>query len=190
VNAAESATFSVGGQVVGTARVVAGTARLTTQLLGTTSPGAKAATAVFNQEAPNYDVPSQVRSLNVLREDARPALTGAAVVGTGCSSCTSATVRLEATVRDISAVAPATDLDPDDIGTATVSFVNRATGAIIQTVTVVSDPRDRRTGKAVYNRPINIGKSSSQTFTIGMIVGNQYLRNSAGDDAKVTVVKR
>jgi hypothetical protein len=68
--------------------------------------------------------------------------------------------------------------------------VNRATGAIIQTVTVVSDPRDRRTGKAVYNRPVNIGKSSSQTFTIGMIVGNQYLRNSAGDDAKVTVVKR
>ena len=108
----------------------------------------------------------------------------------GCKSCASAIVRLEATVRDISARQPATDADAGDIGTATVAFVNRATGAVIQMVPVTPSPNDRRIGKAVYDWPVNLGKSSSQTFTIGMVVGNQYLRNSTLDDAKVTVVKR
>ena len=189
-NAAESVTFKVNTQVLGTAPVVAGKARLSPPLLGAIGAGVKNVTAVFNQVQKNYEIYNPYRSMSALREDARVEYTGATTVNTGCSSCSSAIVRLQATVRDISLVSPAIDADPGDVGTATVAFVNRATGAVIQTVPVTPDPNDRRTGKAVYNWPVNIGRSSSQTFTIGMVVGNQYIRNSSYDDARVIVVKR
>ena len=185
--AAESVTFKVNTQILGTARVVDGKARLTPALLGAIGAGVKSVTAVFNQAQGNYEIYTPYRSMSALREDARVTYTGATTVNTGCSSCASAVVRLEATVRDISLVSPATDADPGDVGTATVAFVNRATGAVIQTVAVTPSPNDRRVGRAFYDWPVNLGKSSSQTFTIGMVVGNQYLRNSTLDDAKVTV---
>jgi Bacterial Ig-like domain (group 3) len=186
-NAAESVTFKVNTHVLGTAPVIGGRARLTPALLGAIGAGVKSVTAVFNQAEKNYEIYNPYRSMSALREDARVTYTGATTVNTGCSSCASAIVRLEATVRDISLVSAATDADPGDVGTATVAFVNRATGAVIQTVVVTPSPNDQRIGKAVYDWPVNLGKSSSQTFTIGMVVGNQYLRNSTLDDAKVTV---
>jgi hypothetical protein len=188
--AAETVTFKVNTSILGTAPVVGGKARLTPALLGAIGAGVKNVTAVFNQAEDNYEIYNPYRSMSALREDARVAYTGATTVNTGCGTCASAIVRLEATVRDISLVSPATDADAGDIGTATVAFVNRATGAVIQTVPVTAFPSDRRIGKAVYNWPVNLGKSSSQTFTIGMVVGNQYVRNSTLDDVKVTVVRR
>ena len=71
-----------------------------------------------------------------------------------------------------------------------MSFVNRATGAVIQTVPVIADREDHRTGKATADWTVNIGGNSSQMFTIGVVVGNYYIRNSTTDDQKITVVKR
>jgi hypothetical protein len=188
-NAAQSVTFRIGTQVLGTEPLVAGKAHATFPLLGSIGAGVKAIVATFNQAQENYQIDDVARSVQVLREDARVGFSGPTTQKTQCSSCGTAIVKLEATVRDISSVAPATDADPGNVGTATVAFINRATGAIIQTVPVVADRANPQVGKATYDWPVNIGSSRSQTFTIGMVVGNQYLRNSTQDDAKVTVTK-
>ncbi len=187
-NAARSVTFKVGGQVVATAPVVAGTATVTPQLL-VTGIGAKYVTAEF-QSSGGYDVPSAVRPLTVLREDARVPASAPRTVNTGCSGCKSATVHLQSTVNDISQVDPVSDPDPGDIGMANVTFVNRASGATIATVPVIADAADHRTGTASYDWTVSLGNASSQTFTIGVVVGNQYVRNSSADDMKITVVRR
>ena len=188
--AAKSVTFTIGNQVLGTVPLVAGKAHMEPQLLGLVPSGVRIVFARFNDEDPNYEIYDAYRSIGVQREDARVSFSAPTTVNTGCSNCSAATVRLEATVSDISLVSPATDGDAGDVGMANVAFVNRATGTIIQTVPVTPDPKDHRVGKAVYDWPVNIGKNSSQTFTIGMSVGNQYIRNSTLDDAKITVVRR
>jgi hypothetical protein len=183
-------TFKIGNQTLGTAPVVAGKAHLEPQLLGVVPSGVRIVFARFNQDDPNYEIYDPYRSMSAMREDARVAFTGPTTVNTGCSTCSATTVKLEATVSDISVVTPASDADPGDVSMANVAFVDRATGTVIQIVPVTADPKDPRVGKVVYQWPVNIGRNSSQTFTIGMSVGNQYIRNSTADDAKVTVVKR
>ena len=188
-NAAQSVTFKIGTQVLGTEPLVAGKAHAMLPLLGSIGAGVKIVVATFNQAHENYEIDDVARSIQVLREDARVAFSGPTTVKTQCSSCSTAIVKLEATVRDISAVAPTTDSDPGNVGTATVAFINRATGAVIQTVPVVADPENPQVGRATYEWPVNIGASRSQVFTIGMAVGNHYVRNSTLDDAKVMVTK-
>jgi len=189
-NAAETVTFKIGTQVLGTYPVVGGRSQAVLPLVGTTGIGARIVIAAFNQARPSYEIYNPARSISVLREDARVSFTAPTTVNTQCGSCSTAVVRLEATVRDISLAGPGTDQDPGDVGTSTVSFVNRATGAVIQTVAVAADPKDSRVGKAVYDWRVDIGKTASRTFTIGMAVGNQYVRNSAVDDVKVKVVRK
>jgi hypothetical protein len=187
--AAYSVTFKMGTQVLATAPVVAGVATANPQLLGSIGLGARIITAEFHA-APNYQVPSPTKPMMVLREDAQVPATPPRTVNTGCSTCRTTTVHLEATVNDISYASPATDPDGGDIGLATASFVNRATGVTIATVPVIADPTDHRTGKASYDWPVNLGTSSSQTFTIGVIVGAEYIRNNTADNMNITVVRR
>jgi hypothetical protein len=72
-----------------------------------------------------------------------------------------------------------------------VTFVNRADGSTIAANLPVSlvNPTDLTTGTTSYNWSVNIGTNNSQSFTIGIIVGNDYARNSSADDAVVTVSK-
>ena len=188
--AANSVTFKIGAQVLGTVPVIAGTATLDAQLLGAVGIGVRIISANFNQTTPNYEIYPATRSIGALREDARVDPVPPRTVYTGCSTCSTATLHLEATVYDITYVTPATDPDAGDIGTSNVSFVNRATGAVIQTVPVIADPKDHRTGKATADWTVDIGRNSSQMFTIGVVIGNYYIRNSTTDDQKITVVKR
>src|SRR5439155_20676697 len=68
---------------------------------------------------------------------------------------------------------------------------NRDTGAIIAANIPVSllNAADSKTGIASYDWTVNLGSADSQCFTVGIIVNNYYTRNSAADDAVITVAK-
>jgi hypothetical protein len=126
-------------------------------------------------------------------EDARATFTGNPLVATSSSSSNWATVTLSATIRDISAVTtdPATDSTAGDIRNAKVTFVNRADNSVIASnlpVGLVSSS-DAKTGTATCQWNVNLGTSSSQTFTVGIVVSGFYTRNSPTDDTAITVTR-
>jgi hypothetical protein len=89
----------------------------------------------------------------------------------------------------MTAIDPLLDPDAGDIGTATVSFVNRTTLATLATVTVTPNI-DRKTGTATYNFPASaLGTATSQTLTLGFVVGGNYTRNSTADNVTITIKK-
>src|SRR5262249_16229773 len=110
--------------------------------------------------------------------------TGLLYVATASATTSTATVTLSATIKDTSGGA-------GNITNATVIFVNRADGSTIAANLPVSliSSTDPTTGTARYNWSVNIGTASSQSYTIGIIVGHDYARNSSADDAVVTVSK-
>jgi len=144
-------------------------------------------TAVFNQTVANYTVPSPVKPITIAVEDATVAYANSTDVII-CGSCAN-TLTLTATVKDINVTNPLGDPEPGDIGNANVSFVNRATGLTIGTVKVVPSATDARIGTATFTWPITIAAGSSQTYTIGMVVGSFY-RNNTTDNVTVKVTKQ
>jgi Big-like domain-containing protein len=185
IDAAQSVTFKSGTRELGTYNVVAGKAAVNLPLLNVTL-GSNLLTAVFNQSVPNYTVPSPGKPLSIASEDATVAYSGPNPE-TICSSCT--TLKLTATVSDISVTNPVGDPDSGDVGNATVSFVNRATGLTIATVKVVATTADPRIGTATFDWPITIAANSTQSYTIGMVVGGYYQRNNTADNVVVKVTK-
>ena len=186
VDAAQSVTFKSGTRVLGTYDVVGGRAVVNVPMLNVTL-GANMVTAVFNQTVANYTVPSPVKPITIAVEDATVAYASSTDVII-CGSCAN-TVTLTATVKDINVTNPLGDPEPGDIGNANVSFVNRATGLTIGTVKVVASATDARIGTATFSWPITIAPGSSQTFTIGMVVGSFY-RNSTTDNVTVKITKQ
>lgn len=206
---AQSVTFKVGTQVIGTAPMLpVGTAykgKLTAPLLEPTpwgssptgqmkpTPLGRTVTAVFNDVNPLYTVANATRTLMISKEDARATYTGQTFVSTACQTCTTTNVTLSATIKDISATLEANgDTDPGDIRNATVTFVNRDTGASISPLLNVTLPNanDPQTGTVTYNWQVNLGTADTQTFRVGILVDpNYYVRYSATDDALVTVAK-
>jgi hypothetical protein len=100
--------------------------------------------------------------------------TGDLFVATKDASTSYATVNLSATITVGSGV----------ITTATVQFYNVATAANIGSPLPVSSA-----GTVSTTWTADIGSNNSQTFTIGILVGGNYSRNSTDDDAMVTVSK-
>src|SRR5947207_3052851 len=153
----------------------------------------RTATAVFNYVSPFYMVLNASRSIMFSKEDARATYTGQTFAATACATCGTTTVRLSATIQDISATVDANgDTAPGDIRNATVTFVNRDTGLSISPLLSVAliDPNDMRIGTVSYNWPVNLSSADSQTFRIGILVDpNYYVRFSSSDDALVTVAK-
>jgi hypothetical protein len=204
-----SVTFKVGTQLIGTApMVLQGTAykgKLTAPLLEPTpfgtgptgqmkpTPLGRTATAVFNDVSPFYSVANATRSMMISKEDARAAYSGQTIALTACATCTTTTVTLSATIQDISATLYAIgDTDSGDIRHATVTFVDRDTGASISPLLSVAliNPNDNRTGTVRYNWTVNLGLAEAQTFRVGILVDpNYYVRFSSSDDALVTVAK-
>jgi len=129
----------------------------------------------------------------ISKEDARATYTGQSFVSTSCPTCTSTTVTLSATIKDISATLEANgDTDPGDIRHATVTFLNRDTGAAIppQLPPTLPNANDAQNGIGTYNWTANLGTADVQTFRVGIMVDpNYYVRNNSADDALVTVAK-
>ena len=204
-----SVTFKLGTQVIGTAPMAqVGTAykgKLTAPLLEPTpfgtaptgqmkpTPLGRIATAVFNDVSPFYTVANASRSMMISKEEARATYTGQTLASTPCASCTTTTVTLSATIRDISSTLDANgDTDPGDIRHATVTFLDRETGAAISPLLSVAllNANDTQTGTVSYNWSVNLGTADAQTFRVGILVDpNYYVRYNSSDDALVTVAK-
>jgi hypothetical protein len=135
----------------------------------------------------NYTITYVAGTLTVTPEDARVVYTGTtfAVAALGSSS---ATVTLSATVQDV----PATASDPayGNISTATVTFVNRATGAVLCSNVPVGlvNPGDITAGTATCNVTLPTGTTATD-YTIGILVGGNYARNSSLDNTVVEVTQ-
>lgn len=146
----------------------------------------KITAASFVGPNPNYSLsnPSS-KAVLINKEDAGATYDGPRTVSTSEKGSSMATIPLRATITDIA------DGSRGDIRLAQVSFVNRATNAVIATVNVsLTDPSDTTTGVAKYDWNVDIGTSSSKSYTVGLIVSNYYSRNSANDNATVTVSKQ
>ena len=188
--AARSVTFKLGTTVIGEAEIVAGKATLVTPVTPAMPLGSRIITAVFNQDAPNYTISNILKSMSLIKEDARVVQYGGTTTYTACPSCTTAKVLLRATVKDISATAEANgDTSPGDIRNATFTFINRSSYGGIATVPVtVSDLADPRTGEAVYEWAVDLGSAASKSFKIGYSVGGLYTYHTY-DYVTVTVAR-
>jgi hypothetical protein len=137
---------------------------------------------------------SDTKSLNIIvvPEDARVTYTGPQLVSTSCAECSETSVLLRASIQDITAVMDdiAYDPYPGDISNATINFINRENGDILcSTNTILIDPDEITTGTANCNWSVNIGNSNGIDFTVGMVVGGYYTRNSPEDDILIVVSK-
>jgi hypothetical protein len=132
-------------------------------------------------------------SIVVNKEDARTTYTGPMLVSTPCEDCSEATVPLRATIQDITAVTsdPAFDPDAGDITNASVTFVNRdnADAVLCATDVVLLDTSDPTTGTATCDWQPDIGNNDGLDFTVGIVVGSYYTRNSSEDNTVVVVSK-
>jgi hypothetical protein len=116
----------------------------------------------------------------VKAEDALTAYTGPAEVITTTGA---ATIRLETRVSELA------DGQLGDVRTATVAFINRTTGATIGTAILDTAKSTPAMAYYYFNYAVNIGASTSQTFTIGTFVNGYYTRNATADNG-TTIVKK
>ena len=159
------------------------------------APGGYNLTAEFTSSNPFYvGSAAGPATLTVTAEDARTVYTGSSFSSTSCATCNTAIVTLSATILDITAAPgdPAHDLTAGDIRKATVTFINRDTNTPINPTPLpvgLVSPAESKTGTVTYNWNVNIGPGDWQSFTIGIMVGNSYSRNDAGENVVVTVSK-
>ena len=142
---------------------------------------------------PGYLPATDSDAFDIKQEDARVYYTGALFSSTVCATCSTATVTLSATIKDITAESgdPAYDAYAGDIRKARVTFVNRDTNAVIASnvpVGLVSDG-DTKVGTATFNWNVNIGSADSADYTVGIVVTDYYSRNAGTDDTLLTVSK-
>jgi hypothetical protein len=196
--AAQTATFYIGTQAMGTANVVGGVATLSVPLLESVDkqliPGSRTVTAGFGGVSANFTVGIPTATLEITREDARAEYTGATFVWTSSATSSTATVTLSATIKDITALSTDSAYDPDggDITKATVKFVNRDAGnAVLCTASGVGlvNAGNKKIGTATCNWSANIGSADSLPYTIGILVEGYYTRNSSQDNEVVTISK-
>lgn len=127
-------------------------------------------------------------TIDVVAEDARATSTGPRTVATTGTTSARASVLLAATVRDVAVTPDASgDSTVGDIGTARVTFVDRATGTPIAGCTDLPvGAVDDGTGTAACRWPVTIS-GSTQTFTVGVVVSGNYARDASADDVTITV---
>jgi hypothetical protein len=165
-----------------------GPSDLTGALTCTTSAGPFSAPGTYaitcsGQSSSNYALTYVSGTLTVTQEDARVAYTGTTFASTGSGS--TASVVLAATAQDFP------DGAPGDIRNATVTFKDRASGAVLaaNVPVVLVNPSDPTTGMATATVTLSIGTADAKTFQIQMIVNGYYTRNSSADDGLVTLSK-
>ncbi|GAB4093552.1 hypothetical protein GCM10028786_24790 [Flaviaesturariibacter terrae] len=206
--AASSVTFLVGSQTMGTATLTTDGAdlvallppkKLVEGLNGQMAPGNKTISAVLNSPSANYGLTSVNNTLtdagfSIDKEDARTEYTGDQIMGTANATAVNATVKLRATLYDITAMTAdaAYDTSAGDICKAKVKFVNRDNGADISgwlPVTLVAT--DGKIGTASFDYPVTLGSTETdREITVGIVVDNgYYIRNSPADNTVITVYK-
>ena len=181
--------FTVNGNIYTAPVNSAGVATLTTpQIFFKPSP--YGISAVFTSTNPNFLGSSGTSTLTVTQEDARVNYAGNLFVGIPQTS-TSGPITLVATISDITAVPsdPAYDPYPGDIRNATVTFVNRdASDTMLCTAPVLLvNSSDTKTGSVTCSFTGNVGSGGSTQYTVGIVVGGYYTRNSTYDNAVVTI---
>ncbi|MGZ4447221.1 MAG: M12 family metallo-peptidase [Nocardioides sp.] len=179
-----------GDQLVGTLTGVPG---LGVARQSTSAPGVRPGTATFaptgtadaapgpytgtlsvtEGTAPGAAVATDPFAVTVTPEDATAAYTGPATAETPVGQST-VDVPLSAHVGQ------AADGHPGDLTTASVTFTDRATGG-----TLCTSPVDA-SGDAACTATLS-RTGASTTYTIGTVVGGRFARDSAADDATVTV---
>ena len=94
-------------------------------------------------------------------DDVRATHVGPQFVSTPSVNQSTAILELRAVIQDISAVESAADSHEGNIATATVTFANRTTGAIIAENFLVElvDPADQKTGAAVFDWEVDLGSA-------------------------------
>src|SRR5207249_3766367 len=75
------------------------------------------------------------------------------------------------------------------ISNARVTFRDVVRNTTLCTANVGLAGTDPKVGTVTCNATVNIGTAASANYTIGMVVGGYYTRNSASDNATVTVSK-
>jgi len=129
-----------------------------------TEPGAGGSTA------------DAVVPVTVQGEDATVAWTGPTQVEEAGST---ASVPLETSVTEV------LDATAGDVATGTVTFVDRATDAVLCTAPVTGGPT---TGTAGCTAEL-ARDGDATTYTIGTVVGGNYRRDDAADDTEVTITR-
>tara|TARA_R110000868_G_scaffold11389_3_gene55910 strand:- start:73247 stop:76888 length:3642 start_codon:yes stop_codon:yes gene_type:complete len=164
----------------------------------TQAPGTYKVIAVFTPNSSNLSgiTNDNTGPLTVTQEDARVYYTGSTFVSTSSSTSNTATVVLNATVRDVTAESgdPLYDAYAGDIRYAKVRFVNRDAGdaPISDWLSVgLVNLADLKTGTVSYVwNSASTGSGDSEQYTIGMIVDNgYYIRNNSDDNTVITVSK-
>jgi hypothetical protein len=132
-------------------------------------------------------------TLTVTQEDARAYYTGNSLFWGTSATASSATVTLMATIKDITAVGddPAHDGYRGDISHATVTFVNRDTGASLSECTNLSvalvSSGDTTVGTVTCATTLGIGSSGATPYTIGIDVSGHYTGNTSDENAVIDV---
>jgi hypothetical protein len=136
----------------------------------------------------DYSINSVAGTLTITQRDALAYYTGALIASTGSITSTVATVTLAATIKDLSAVTGAPY--PGDIRSATITFVNRdASSANLCTAPIgLVSLSDATIGTATCSASLNANSTTGGTpYTIGIVIGGNYFRNSSDDNQTVNV---
>ncbi len=184
-----------GFQYNDTAAVISGSPSCTTAATPTSPPGVyPIACTNGTLSAANYEFNYAGGSLVVTPEDARALYSGLQFILTSSPSSNKVSVYLAASIQDITDLPgdPAYDRHGGDIRTATVTFVNRdANNAVLCTAGPIQlhNSRNPRAGAASCTWTADIGSADSVQFTVGIVVGGNYVRNASEENAIVTVAK-
>lgn len=182
----ETVSFTIGSQ--STTAVTDANGIATATIILTQDPTPAYTVDIEFEEASCYAGSTDSDVFDITQENAIVEYTGHLFQATAVNS-DMATVILSANIQDITI----TDPDPlaGDIRNATVKFVDRDGGDISPWIPVVDlfDPSDPTTGTVSYDWVVDLGNSPSESFTVGIVVGNYYTRNHSEDDVVVTVYK-
>jgi hypothetical protein len=149
----------------------------------------------------NYLPSSDDKPLTVTQEDAAATYTGPLFIFTPSVSTGVVSVPLRATIQDPTALLasdPRYDASAGDIRNASVKFVAREAGGgytagqtICTATLTLIDASDLKTATAACatTPTFNIGSADSESFEIGIVVGNYYLADSQADNTIITISK-
>ena len=203
--AAQSATFKIGTQIMGTSNfTVSGAdivATLSVALLepssfgtaptGQMAPGSRTVTAVINSSDPNFSVNPLLPAtpITITREDANVTYSGLTYFSTASASSLSATITLSATLTDMA------DAVRGDIRNASVTFYKGSiSGPQLGTANlqpVLINNADTKVGTVTttftYTLTSNEFAAMGTSFEIYAVVNNYYSGNNNGDPGMVTV---
>ncbi|MEH6538408.1 MAG: HYR domain-containing protein [Psychroserpens sp.] len=186
-------SFTIGSQSTSAITDINGIATATLILTQDPNVAYTVETAFIEDEC--YLATTDSDAFDITQEDAILAYTGQSLQATLNANSSEATVVLSANVQDITVTDFVNDPFEGDIRNAIVKFVNRDSGSDISgwiPVVNLIDPSDPTTGTISYNWLVDIGNSTSESFTVGILVGTlddngYYLRDRSVDNTVVTV---